>query len=129
MRLRLVVLLAPVAVSVRRSPAASLRMRLTLMANTPRASAIPNTVAQLMMSDEDGASFFDSTVIPDAAATCRASSICAAVNGLDDWSSQPWTHAALQVKLRDGVLGDHRVGRGRSRGECADLLDIRVGQT
>ena len=43
---RRVELLAPVAVSVRRSLAVSLRIRPTLMARMPSASAMPKTVAQ-----------------------------------------------------------------------------------
>ena len=65
---RRVVLLAPVAARVRRSLAASLRIRPTLMARMPSASRIPKTVAQLMIVDEAGMLFLVSMVRPAAAA-------------------------------------------------------------
>ena len=57
-QLRRVNALAPVAVSVRRSPAVSLRMRPTLIASTPRARTMPKTVAQLLISADVGSEFF-----------------------------------------------------------------------
>ena len=68
-RLRRVRELAPVAVSVRSSLAVSLRMRPTLMARTPRARAMPKTVAQFTISADVGSSFFDSMLRSAAAAS------------------------------------------------------------
>ncbi len=87
--LRRVVLLAPVAARVRRSLAASLRIRPTLMARMPSASRIPKTVAQLMIVDEAGMLFLVSMVRPAAAAVSLALVICAAVGGCGVWMSQP----------------------------------------
>ena len=53
-KVRRVELLAPVAARMRRSLAVSLRMRPTVMASTPRARKIPNTVAQLMICPPEG---------------------------------------------------------------------------
>jgi hypothetical protein len=72
---RRVKLPAPVAVRVRRSAAVSLRMRLTLMVRIPSARAIPNTVAQLMTSDDDGALDLVSKERPADEASDRASEI------------------------------------------------------
>src|SRR5690348_11887343 len=82
-------LLAPVAASVRRSLAVSLRIRPMLMPRMPRASAIPNTVAQVMISDEDGALDLVSMIRPALAAASRALLICAAVGGCGVVTSQP----------------------------------------
>src|SRR5580693_3330842 len=70
---RRVVPLAPVAVSVRRSRAASLRTRPTLMPRMPSASTIPKIVAASMICASDGTLLRVSTLIPDApAASCWA---------------------------------------------------------
>jgi hypothetical protein len=90
-RVRRVALPAPVAARVRRSLAVSLRIRPTLMARMPSASAMPNTVAQLRISADEGALFLVSMVMPAAAAVSRTCLICAAVGGCGDWISQPWT--------------------------------------
>ena len=81
-RLRRVRELAPVAVSVRSSLAVSLRMRPTLMARTPRASAMPKTVAQFTISADVGASFFDSVLRSAEAASELALVSCVEVIGL-----------------------------------------------
>ena len=81
-RLRRVRELAPVAVSVRNSLAVSLRMRPTLMARMPRASAMPKTVAQFTISADVGASFFDSMLRSVEAASELALVSCAEVIGL-----------------------------------------------
>ncbi len=88
-RLRRLRELAPVAVSVRRSLAVSLRIRPTLMARMPSASAMANTVAQLTISDEAGASFLDSMLRSLAAASALAFVIWAEVMGVSAWSIQP----------------------------------------
>ncbi len=59
--MRRVLLDAPVAASVRRSLAVSLRTSPTDIPRTPRATTIPNIVAQLITAEEDGWSFFAST--------------------------------------------------------------------
>src|SRR5262249_59353317 len=82
-------LLAPVAVRVRSSLAVSLRMRPTVMARMPSARTMPKTVAQLMISDDDGMLDLVSTVMPFAAAATRALVICPAVGGFGLWMSQP----------------------------------------
>ncbi len=59
------------------------------MARTPRASAIPKTVAQLTISADVGSSFFDSMLRLLLAASERALVSCAEVIALLDWISQP----------------------------------------
>ena len=81
--------LAPVAVSVRSSLAVSLRIRPTLMARTPRASAMPKTVAQFTISDDVGSSFFDSMLRSPEAASELALVSCGGVIGLLARSIQP----------------------------------------
>ena len=82
--------LAPVAVSVRRSPAVSLRMRPMLIARIASASTIPNTVARSMTSYPGGALDFVSMLIPEtSAAMKRALRICAAVGGWFVTMNQP----------------------------------------
>ena len=80
-RLRRVRELAPAAVSMRSSLAVSLRMRPTLMARMPRASAMPNTVAQFTISADVGWLFFDSMLNWLLAARDWALVICAEVIG------------------------------------------------
>src|SRR5260370_42515734 len=81
---------APVAVSVRRSRAASLRTRPTLMARMPSARMIPKIVAASMICASDGMLLRVSTLIPDApAASCRALVTCAAVRPFGTVMSQP----------------------------------------
>ncbi len=53
-RVRRVLLLAPVAASVRRSPAVSLRIKPTLIAKMHSARAIPKMVAQLITAEDEG---------------------------------------------------------------------------
>src|ERR1700722_19462623 len=88
-RLRRVRELAPAAVSVRRSLAVSLRISPTLMARTPRARAMPKTVAQFTISDDDGASFFDSMFRSPAAASELALVNCGCVIALEARTVQP----------------------------------------
>ncbi len=90
-RLRRVVPLAPVAARVRRSLAASLRIRPTLMARMASARAMPNTVAQSTIVAEVGMLFLVSMVMFAAAAASLALWICALVSGLAVWISQPAT--------------------------------------
>ena len=59
------------------------------MARMPSASTMPNTVAQLMITETDGMLFLVSMVSPAAAAASRALVICAAVGGAGVWISQP----------------------------------------
>ena len=66
---------APVAVSVRRSLAVSLRSNATLMARMPTASRMPKTVATSRMSADVGMLLRVSTVSPAAAAACWAALI------------------------------------------------------
>src|SRR5579863_4638947 len=87
--IRRVVPLAPVAVSVRRSRAASLRTRPTLMPRMASASTMPKTVASLTTVASDGMLLRVSTDIPDAAATCWAFLIWAAVRTPRAWMNQP----------------------------------------
>ena len=79
---------APVAASVRRSPAVSLRTSPTDIPSTPRAMTIPKIVAQPMTADELGWSFFDSTESCVVDAASSAPLIWAAVKGCDPWTSQ-----------------------------------------
>jgi hypothetical protein len=88
-RVRRVRELAPVAVSVRSSLAVSLRMRPTLMARMPRASAMPNTVAQFTISADVGSSFFDSMLRLLLAASDWALVICSEVIGALACRTQP----------------------------------------
>ena len=53
----------------------------TLMATMPRARTMPNTVAQLRISADDGALDFVSMLRPWPAAVSLALVICAAVSG------------------------------------------------
>ena len=98
-------LLAPVAVRVRRSLAVSLRMRPTVMARMPSARTIPKTVAQLMISDDDGMLDLVSTVMPCAAAATLALAICPAVGGFGLWMSQPsGTACRPRVRMACSVI-------------------------
>ena len=128
-RLRRVRELAPAAVSVRRSLAVSLRMSPTLMARTPRASAMPKTVAQFTISADVGASFFDSMLRSPAAASELALVSCGCVIGLLARMVQPprlfWL---CDVQPVQRALGDHRVRRRRADGQLALLLNDRVGE-
>src|SRR5437764_9205303 len=92
-RLRRVLLLAPVAARVRRSLAVSLRIRPTLMARMASARAIPNTVAQSMIVADVGTLDLVSTLMLADAAARLALWICALVSGLAVWISQPATPA------------------------------------
>src|ERR1039457_52244 len=107
-RVRRVMPLAPVAVRVRRSLAVSLRMRPTLMARMASARAIPKTVAQLMISAEEGALDLVSMVRPAAAAGSLALLIWAAVGGWGVWMGHPsvltcrpnsWTACSVKTVL------------------------------
>src|SRR5215472_16201410 len=89
--LRRVVLLAPVAARVRRSLAASLRIRPTLMARMASARTMPNTVAQPMTVADEGTLDLVSTLMFAAPAATWALWICALVSGLAVWISQPAT--------------------------------------
>src|SRR5579872_2064080 len=89
-RLRRVKPDAPVAPSVRRSSAVSLRTRPTDMPSTPMAITIPKTVAHVMMADDVGWSFFDSTEISVVDAVSWALLTWAAVKGWLPWTSQSW---------------------------------------
>jgi hypothetical protein len=71
-RVRRVVLAAPVAVSVRRSLAVSLRIRPTVMAITANASSRPKAVPPSSSCDSDGCADLVSTVAPVALAICWA---------------------------------------------------------
>ncbi len=87
---RRVVADAPVAVSVRRSRAASLRTRPTLMPRMPSARTMPKIVAASMICASDGMLLRVSTLIPDApAASWRALVTCAAVRPFGTVMSQP----------------------------------------
>ena len=121
--------LAPVAVSVRSSLAVSLRMRPTLMARTPRASAMPNTVAQFTISADVGSSFFDSMLRSPEAASELALVSWGCVIGLSARIVQP-SEAVLarQVQPVQPALGDHRVRSRRARRQLALLLHHRVGE-
>src|SRR5215471_3682768 len=55
----------------------------------PSARTIPKTVAQLMISDDDGMLDLVSTLMPLAAAATLASVICPAVGDFGLWMSQP----------------------------------------
>ncbi len=59
------------------------------MARTPRASAMPKTVAQFTISADVGSSFFDSMLRSAAAANEWALVSCAEVIALLDWIIQP----------------------------------------
>ena len=83
--------LAPVAARVRRSLAASLRIRPTLMARMASARTMPNTVAQSMIVADVGTLDLVSTLMFAAAAASLALWICALVSGLAVWISQPAT--------------------------------------
>src|SRR5580693_5410339 len=87
--IRRVLALAPVAVSVRRSRAVSLRIRPTDMASTPNAITMPSAVTPSVISPRLSEPDFVSTVNPKASASCLAVSICAAVSGPGVWMSQP----------------------------------------
>jgi hypothetical protein len=67
-----VVPLAPVAVSVRRSCAVSLRIRPTDMASTPSAITMPSVVAPSAISPGPSEPDSVSTVAPKVSANCRA---------------------------------------------------------
>ena len=122
---RRAVLPAPVAVSVRRSLAVSLRSRPTLMARMPRASRMPKAVATSRMSADAGMLLRASTVRAVAAAVCWAVLIWLAVSEPGVWMSQP-ARGDGQVELAHGVLGDHGVRRRCAGRQRADLLDARI---
>ena len=128
-RLRRVRELAPAAVSVRSSLAVSLRMSPTLMARTPRARAMPKTVAQLTISDDVGASFFDSMLrSPAAASELALVSWAGVIGAVGQDRPAPEAVLAREVEPAQRALGDHRVRRRRADGQLALLLDDRVGQ-
>ncbi len=83
------VLVAPAAVRVRRSRAASVRISPTVIASTPRASSAPAAVAAALMVASDAWAFLVSMIRPALAATSRAAASCAAVKGWQDSTSQP----------------------------------------
>jgi len=86
---RRAVLPAPVAASMRRSLAVSLRSRPTLMARMPSASGMPKAVATLRISADVGMLLRVSTDRPAAAAACSAALIWPAVGGCGAGMSQP----------------------------------------
>src|SRR5258708_36516590 len=87
---RRVVGAARAAVSVRRSRAASLRTRPTLMPRMPSTRTMPKIVAASMICASDGMLLRVSTLIPDApAASWRALVTCAAVRPFGTVMSQP----------------------------------------
>src|SRR5262249_48034772 len=88
-RVRRVVLVAPVAVRVRRSPAASVRISPTVRARTPRASSAPAAVAAALMVASDAWVFLASMTRPALAAASRASASWVAVSGWLELMSQP----------------------------------------
>src|SRR6516225_12389613 len=83
--------LAPVAARVRRSLAASLRIRPMLIARMASARTMPNTVAQSMIVADVGTLDLVSTDMFAAPAATCALWICALVSGLAVWISQPAT--------------------------------------
>ena len=107
---RRVVLVAPVAVSVRSSLAVSLRMRPTVMASTPSATRRPTAVAPSRSPAFDDCFCRVSTVIPAAAAVCRAELIWAVVSGDGVWMNQP-AATDFSPNFCERVRGEQRVGR------------------
>src|SRR6516165_1705720 len=93
---RRAVLLAPVAVSVRRSLAVSLRTRPMLMARMPSASTIPKIVATAVICAYDGMWLTVSMLAPAVAAVCVAFVIWVAFSPPGAWISQP---AVVAVNL------------------------------
>lgn len=87
---RRVVLLAPAAVRMRRSLAASLRMRLTVRARTARARMMLVAVAEARMVERSGFPFAVSMCASAPSASWRAAVFWAGVSGRAVWMSQPF---------------------------------------
>jgi len=102
---RRVRLLAPVAVNVRMSRPASLRMRPTVIASTPNATRIPAAVDQLRSGANDLGAERVSMTNPDDAAARRAASFCADVRADGAWISHACGVADKpRVRIAFGVI-------------------------
>ena len=90
---------------------------------------MPKTVAQLTISADVGASFFDSMLRSPAAASELALVSCGCVIGLSARIVQPprlfWLVTCSRLQR---ALGDHRVRRRRADRQLALLLHHGVGQ-
>ena len=91
-------MLAPVAASILRSRAVSLRIKPTVIASTLSAIRTPASVTSVRSWDKDACVDLSSMLTPAAAASCRAWLICPAVRGWRVCISQP---AGRAVNPRD----------------------------
>ena len=100
---------APIAASVRRSLALSLRIRPTDMASTPSAISIPAAVAPLLICENPSSPDLVSSVPPAAATAERVELIWTAVSGSGVCTSQPlssivacraWTACMVRTRVR-----------------------------
>ena len=106
-RVRRVVLVAPMAVRVRTSPAASARIRPTHIASTPSAISAPAAVATVLIVASEAWVFLDSMTRPDLAAASRAAAICAAGSGRADSTIQPdWIWVQCQWRSPFRVISE-----------------------
>src|SRR6266542_3553472 len=118
---RRILLVAPVAVRVRRSPALSLRISPTVIARIASARRAPAAVAIAIGFAYEGLARWTSIVRPALAARSRAAVICLLVNGrLDSISQpdgicfQPWRRRPSRVMNEDGARPVSLLGEPRS---------------
>ena len=122
-RVRRVLPVAPVAVRVRRSPAASPRISPTVMARTPRASSSPAAVAPERMAVSWVWWSLVSTVMPASAATWRARATWAPVSGARASTSQPAGRGCHPCRRRPSRVTSEVGGGGVGE------VDRRIGWT